>query len=207
MISTLQAIEVKGKNVVAFLNGLSTSDVKNQSFNAFCNDQGKVMALALMMSRGEDGYWVCVDQSLVSNMVAHFEFYGRFSRVRIRPIEGRIDLNDECDMVDVATDQDWLAYQYEKGLPFLDLATTAKYTPQMLGYDIHGLINWHKGCYLGQEVVTRISHLGKSKRHLYQVWKACDLAPVLESSQGALIVMNEAQAKDLAPNCRRITQL
>jgi folate-binding protein YgfZ len=208
MKSTLQAIEVKGKKAEEFLNGISTKKVAHQSLNVFCNEQGKVLALALIVAQGENTYWVCVDQSLVSNMVKHFEFYGRFSRVKVMAIDGLINVNRQAQMVDHAKDEaGWLDYQFEQGLPFLDESTSAKYTPQMLGYDAHGLIDWEKGCYLGQEVVTRISHLGKNKRHLHRVMGECEGALVLKAPKGTLMVLNESQAEALGDRCSKVTQL
>ena len=67
-------------------------------------------------------------------------------------------------------------------------------------------ISFTKGCYLGQEVVTRVSHLGKNKRHLHQVWHPCDVPAVLEAPKGRLIVLNDAQAEALVGQCRRVTQ-
>ena len=206
MKSTLQAIEVKGKKAEAFLNGISTKKIEHQSLNVFCNEQGKVLALALIVAHEKDSYWVCVDQSLVSNMLRHFEFYGRFSRVKIMPVEGLIGVNKQVQMVDYVTEAGWLDFQFEKGLPFLDAAMSAKYTPQMLGYDAQGLIDWDKGCYLGQEVVTRISHLGKNKRHLYRVIGECDHPSVLSTPKGALVVLNESQAEALGDRCFKVHQ-
>lgn len=41
---------------------------------------------------------------------------------------------------------------------------SALYTPHMLNLDLSGAISFQKGCYIGQEIVARTEHLGKSKR-------------------------------------------
>ena len=146
MKSTLQAIEVRGKKAQTFLNGISTRQVEHQSLNVLCNEQGKVLALAWMVMPDPNCCWVYVDQSLVPRMAAHFEFYGRFSRVKITPLEGLISFNQLAQKVGETTAKNWLDYQFERGLPFLDETTSAKYTPQMLGYDLQGLIDENKGC-------------------------------------------------------------
>lgn len=42
-----------------------------------------------------------------------------------------------------------------------------KYTPQLLNYDISGVIDFNKGCYTGQEVVARMHYRGKAKKRLF----------------------------------------
>ncbi len=38
----------------------------------------------------------------------------------------------------------------------------------MANFDQLGAVNFHKGCYPGQEIVARTQYLGKVKRHLYR---------------------------------------
>jgi len=38
----------------------------------------------------------------------------------------------------------------------------------MVNFDKLGGVSFHKGCYPGQEVVSRTQYLGKVKRHLYR---------------------------------------
>lgn len=45
-------------------------------------------------------------------------------------------------------------------------ATRARFLPQSLNLDHTGVIGWHKGCYPGQEVITRLQHRGTVKRRL-----------------------------------------
>lgn len=49
--------------------------------------------------------------------------------------------------------------------PFLQQSLIGKYTPHELGYAQAGLVSFTKGCYLGQEVVARMHHLGNLKKH------------------------------------------
>jgi len=206
MKSSLQAISVQGKKSISFLKGITTAEVRNQSLNVFCNDQGKVLALAVILVHSDSECWVCVDQSLVSMMIEHLQFYGRFSSVKMMVLEQQLSFNEHWEWVQGDSKVDWVEFQYEKGLVFLDKSTSGKYTPQMLAYDEHGFIDWGKGCYLGQEVITRISHLGRSKRHLYRVRSGCDFPTVLQATEGSLVVLDEAQASGLGSACVRITR-
>jgi hypothetical protein len=44
---------------------------------------------------------------------------------------------------------------------------TELFTPQLLNYDINGVIDYKKGCYTGQEIVARMHYRAEAKRRLY----------------------------------------
>ena len=46
--------------------------------------------------------------------------------------------------------------------------TSGLFTPHMLGYDKINMLNFSKGCYLGQEIIARTHHLGTVKKHIHQ---------------------------------------
>ncbi len=61
----------------------------------------------------------------------------------------------------------WKFQDISEGIPWLDLATSEEYIPQMLNIDKLGGISFDKGCYTGQEIVARTHYLGKAKRQLF----------------------------------------
>ena len=63
--------------------------------------------------------------------------------------------------------RDWLAAGIESGVAHVGPASSEQYTPQLLNYDISGVINFSKGCYTGQEVVARMHFRGKPKKRLF----------------------------------------
>lgn len=52
------------------------------------------------------------------------------------------------------------------GIPELPAALAGRFLPQMLRLDRLGAVSFDKGCYPGQEVITRVRHRGSVKRHL-----------------------------------------
>jgi folate-binding protein YgfZ len=52
------------------------------------------------------------------------------------------------------------------GIPEILSNQSENYTPHMLNLDLLGAVSFDKGCYTGQEVVTRTQFLGNSKRRL-----------------------------------------
>ena len=41
------------------------------------------------------------------------------------------------------------------------------FTPQLLNYDLSGIVNFQKGCYTGQEVVARMHYRAEAKKRLF----------------------------------------
>ncbi len=61
----------------------------------------------------------------------------------------------------------WRRADIESGVVHVDRTLTEEYTPQLLNYDISGVIDFKKGCYTGQEVVARMFYRGVAKQRLY----------------------------------------
>lgn len=59
---------------------------------------------------------------------------------------------------------DWFAIR--AGEPRIVQATTAQFVPQSVNFDTLGGVNFHKGCYPGQEVVARTQYRGTIKRRM-----------------------------------------
>ncbi|MBX2809673.1 MAG: hypothetical protein KTR20_13695 [Cellvibrionaceae bacterium] len=63
----------------------------------------------------------------------------------------------------------WTQYQIDDGLGEVQPATVELFIPQMLNFQHIGTaISFKKGCYTGQEVIARMTYLGKLKRRLYR---------------------------------------
>lgn len=62
---------------------------------------------------------------------------------------------------------DWARQDLLAGIVHVAPAQSEFYTPQLLNYDISGMIDFNKGCYTGQEVVARMHYRGKVKKRLY----------------------------------------
>ncbi|MBB5206967.1 YgfZ/GcvT domain-containing protein [Chiayiivirga flava] len=63
----------------------------------------------------------------------------------------------------------WSLADMAGGLPRLQDAAVEAYTPQMLGLDRLAAYSLKKGCYPGQEIVSRTHFLGQAKRGLVRV--------------------------------------
>ena len=65
----------------------------------------------------------------------------------------------------LSTDLDaWHSADIEAGIVHVTPALSEEFTPQLLNYDLSGLIDFKKGCYTGQEIVARMFYRGTPKR-------------------------------------------
>ena len=60
----------------------------------------------------------------------------------------------------------WEGIDVAAGRAWVTAITAGEYLPQMFNLDARGAISFTKGCYLGQEIVTRAQHRGGVKRRL-----------------------------------------
>jgi folate-binding protein YgfZ len=73
--------------------------------------------------------------------------------------------------------QAWALLAIQAGEPFVTPETAEHFIPQMLNLDALGAVGFGKGCYPGQEIVTRVRHRGEIKRRLRIGLTRADLAP------------------------------
>lgn len=73
---------------------------------------------------------------------------------------------------DPATTLAWRRDDLAHGLPRLPLAQREAWTPQMLSLERLGAYSLRKGCYPGQEIVSRTHYLGQAKRGLARLGAA-----------------------------------
>lgn len=59
---------------------------------------------------------------------------------------------------------DWRLQDIQDGIAHIHPGQEEIFTPQLLGYDLNGTIDFKKGCYTGQEVVARMYYRAEAKR-------------------------------------------
>jgi folate-binding protein YgfZ len=84
-----------------------------------------------------------------------------------------VQLEESAEEIDA---QHWQWVHIAAGVPWISAATVEAFVPQMANMDALGAIHFKKGCYTGQEVVARLHYLGKSKRRLYRIGLADEVA-------------------------------
>ncbi len=77
----------------------------------------------------------------------------------------------------------WQREDLRAGIIHVDPGMSEQYTPQLLNYDISGVIDFNKGCYTGQEVVARMYYRGKPKQRMYLLHATAPVSDASEVSQ------------------------
>ena len=68
----------------------------------------------------------------------------------------------------------WCYHDIRAGIAIIDFAGANHFLPHHINYHLIDAINVKKGCYLGQEIITRMHHLGKLKQQGYYLTLPCD---------------------------------
>jgi len=76
---------------------------------------------------------------------------------------------DAASKLAVANGDTWNYLHIRSGLPFIDMATSEEFVPQMANMELINGVSFTKGCYTGQEIVARTHYLGKQKRRTFRI--------------------------------------
>ncbi len=92
--------------------------------------------------------------------------FGAEGGARVLRIAQDADARETNAREDPAAASRWKAFDLAHGLPRLDSAQAAQWTPQQLSLQRLHAFSVRKGCYPGQEIVARTHFLGQAKRGL-----------------------------------------
>jgi len=186
-------LKVLGPDAKTFLQSQLTNDIASLSadkvqINAYCQHQGKVMAI-LWVFKTENYFYISITSDLKDIVLSKLNMFKMMSDLKIEDvssefiqyglideyIDGSLDIKNNLKLLitkEVLSDHQDISLWDEacivNMLPEVQLATTEKFIPQALNLDIDNLgVSFTKGCYPGQEVVARMHYLGKPKRRLY----------------------------------------
>ena len=189
-------LKVSGKDAETFLQGqlsndISKLDASSVQLNAYCQHQGKILAL-FWVTKYKDSFFLSFPADLLEVIKPRLQMFVIMSDVIIEDITkdyiqiGSIDeihqkalaINDKLSLI-IADKKDinkfnmeqiehWSMACIDSFLPEIFSVTSEKLVPQMLNLDINEFgVNFSKGCYPGQEVVARLHYLGSAKRRLF----------------------------------------
>ena len=83
--------------------------------------------------------------------------------------EALSSLNKLDVMEEQAPTAAWQLADIRAGIVHIDAQSSESYTPQLLNYDISGVVDFEKGCCTGQEVVARMHYRAKAKKRLFRL--------------------------------------
>jgi folate-binding protein YgfZ len=192
-LSNRVLLKLSGGDTQTFLQGQLSNDIDGLEegevqLNAYCQHQGKIIALLWVMKRDDD-FYLSFPNDLSEIITKRLTMFKMMSAVEITDVSndliqlGVIDedfdnafkLNDQqsvalvenVDGVELDNESEWALACIANSVAEVELKTSEKFVPQLLNLDIDEVgVNFTKGCYPGQEVVARLHYLGKSKRRM-----------------------------------------
>ena len=189
-------LKISGGDAESFLqaqlsNNINELDNSSIQLNAYCQHQGKMLALFWVM-RSNDDFLLSFPLDLLEIIKSRLQMFVIMSDVTIDDVTddylqiGVIDenqnnaftINDKLSLIianpselskfKVISNDFWDKACIDSSLPEIYLSTSEKLVPQMLNLDIDEIgVNFSKGCFPGQEVVARLHYLGVAKRRLF----------------------------------------
>ena len=189
-------LKVSGSDTEIFLQGQLSNDINkldafSVQLNAYCQHQGKILAL-LWVTKNEDSFFLSFPLDLLEAIKPRLQMFIIMSDVVIEDITkehiqvGSINethqkslvINDKLSLIitdkkdiskfNMESIEHWEMACIDSFLPDIFSITSEKLVPQMLNLDIDEFgVNFSKGCYPGQEVVARLHYLGSAKRRLF----------------------------------------
>ena len=189
-------LRVSGKDSEIFLQNQFSNDITRLGankiqLNAYCQHQGKIIALFWLM-RFNEGFILSFPGDLAEKIKARLQLFIIMSDVLIEDISKDylqtglinennsgafsinetlsllIESNQESNKVINTHQDEWTKACLDFHIPEVFSISSEKFVPQMLNLDINEFgVNFSKGCYPGQEVVARLHYLGEAKRRLF----------------------------------------
>lgn len=185
-------LAISGPEAGHFLHNLLTADVEHLEegearYAALLNPQGKILFDMIVLRRGE-GFLIDCDRGQRADLMKRLAMYKLRAKVEIA---ARDDLSVSVSPVEIAggfrdprtADMGWRAIGpmagpaqgYDSARIALGLADSAadigsaELFPHEANLDQLGGVNFRKGCYVGQEVVSRMEHRGTARNRILPV--------------------------------------
>jgi len=192
------------------INGLKDNQLQ---VNAFCQHQGKIIAL-LWVIRQENIYYLSIPESLTDTVLSRLNMFKLMSKIQIEDVSadiyqyGLINTQSNDSMIlkntlsvllsnkQIKTTVDnnlWDLVCINHKIPEIYQFTSEKHIPQALNLDVDEFgVSFSKGCYPGQEVVARMHYLGKPKRRLFHFSAKCNVLVGDELNVGGSISLKSS---------------
>lgn len=162
---TFAKLVVKGTDARNFLQGQLTADMdhldflyshaENSGIGGLCNIKGRLEAVFWIQKVSGEQFDLYLPQEIADDIATLLKKYLFRSKATIT--------------VEHVSNEEASSLPAEFAIPWIIKATRGKYVPQMVSLDVLKGVHPRKGCYIGQEIVTRLRDLGKNKKRLGKI--------------------------------------
>lgn len=197
LLSSRALLSLTGSDAIDFLQNLVTCDVETLTpgqltFGALLTPQGKIL-FDFYLQRHNDGVFVDIDHSQLEALKMRLTFYKLRADVEIAPVDLQVFASWGDAITDVAADprnsrlgnriytksmdtnaseDDWNDHRLSLGIPAsghdFELGALFPHDALMDQFELGG-VDFSKGCYVGQEVVSRMQHRSTARNRFVNV--------------------------------------
>jgi len=146
--------------------------------SAWCNPKGRVISL-MRVAQVADGYTLTLPTDLVDEVVRRLTMFRFRAKVSFA---AQVATDDELGIE--STPEDWRLDNLRAGVVEILQAQSEQFTPHMLNLDLLGAVSVDKGCYPGQEIVSRTHFRGATKRRCLRFESSEPVSPGDKVSDG-----------------------
>ncbi len=187
-------LSVSGEVATDFLQNLVTCDVEKldvggTTFGALLTPQGKIL-FEFLISKSDGGFLLDCRADMRDDLLKRLMFYRLRAAVDLSPDDRKVFVTWEntdgtdpregalgkrfygVDAETNATCEDWHANRISRGVPELglDFSTSSVFPHEaMMDQFTSAGVDFSKGCYVGQEVVSRMQHRGTTRSRFVHV--------------------------------------
>jgi folate-binding protein YgfZ len=224
-LSFLSVARLTGRDAARFLHAQMSADISvlkdgEATYTCYCNPRGQVIAVLLIARLGE-AYMAIAGADLMPAVLQKLKLYVLREDVSIETLDAvavwglsgsqklpagltklappsvdlRYAVGPKAGIDGREPPGDWRYREIQAGIAWLDIHSSEKFLPQMLGLDQLGAVSFSKGCYPGQEIIARTKYLGKLKRFRAIMHLTSD--PGFSSGEKVNLVQGESQAEGI----------
>ena len=180
---------VEGKDAFNFLQGFCTThvhelDQKSPQKTLFCNTKGRIIASGILFYESNEKIHIVTEHSVAAKLMEHLNRFKLLSNVTLSisneamayatdpaPTSCAITPSHSIGLSFDPTEKNstkeeqntWIETLVQAKFPLISAQTSELFTPHQLVLEA-AWVNFKKGCYLGQEIIARMHHLGKTKQ-------------------------------------------
>lgn len=162
-------------NAEKFLNGLTTN-ITTAKQNACIDRFGRIVAAFWQKRINEDEILIILDKRASGPLLEHLKKHLALTKTKIerkKELFVYYDLDKKeillsTEKLQSVSEEEFTIFRLQNNIPL----QYADFTNEMILNVSYDFVSFTKGCYLGQEVVARVHHLGRAPKKLIPDFEA-----------------------------------
>jgi len=163
-------------NPSQFLNGLTTNTL-DEPQNAFLNIHGRIVAVFDQIKINDNEFWIILQRPTIDAVLKHIDSYAKLSQIEIQELESHVyfDLDNHSDIASesecvisqkkgrlivtnnklatAVSEEEFTLFRLRNNIPMQGIDFNDDF---ILNVGEKGLVSFAKGCFLGQEPVSKV---------------------------------------------------